>query len=644
MANYICQRAGENNPEGKISMELSLLLEEINSIDTADDSSNELLKKLGDFLREDSVRSSPEARDTIPTVIKIANVELSQIIEAGDGSHSNSLILEALRVLINFSANNDDNRQLLASSKLDYQVTFWSLICKLFRMDNLNANLNDIYERILLLLSQFIHNTNLLKDFIVFFSERGIGKCLIGYLRFRIESSLAAETGFDELVIPTEIYSEFMSEMSDTTSTDAVFANDSKEYLDTIIKVFNFAIRLNINEDDDEEMDVVNDVFSNLSNIVYNITLCEDIPNLSSTEMHSNILKLIPQLPSKIQNFTLNKRRLFSSSGNIASMTNYDNSVDVSMALEYFRIPETDPYILSACAIDLGNYITNVEKSKWLREKIESEIGLEAFIGNFYKIKFNDVIQYQAFHLFNNLMSTSIAVHSLNNYEGLLKSSKVVVDNGQYYKEVFGIYAKFMKKLILFAFIEEKNSNLSLFQFKELWIQFNPVDHPGAACEEVYLILTQAFIATKLLETGSVEHKNVPFVASLVENLVSAKGLVADVPSTFLLEKLKTLGIFFKTIATHNINSDIITKVLYDSDPEKYHLHFIIPYRAFLEKLQRILDEQGNLNNANNPSQLSIIQNNSKFVCATTLAYCNLSHETNEEVDAIQSICQSIIQ
>lgn len=625
-------------------MELALLLEEINSIDTPDGSTNELLKKLGDFLREDSVRSSPEAKDSIPAVIKIANVELSQIVKAVDGTHNDSLILEALRVLINFLANNDDNRQFLASSDLDYKATFWSLICKLFSMDTFKANTNTIYERILLMLSQFIHNTNLLKGFIIFFSETGIGKCLLGYLRFRIDSSLAAETGFDELVIPTEIYSELMSEMSDTTSTDTMFANDCKEYLDTIIRVFKFAIRLNIDEDDEDEMDTVNEVFSNLSNIVYNITLCEDIPHLSSTEMHSNILKLIPQLPTKMQNFTLNKRRLFSSSGNIASMTNYDNSVDVSMALEYFRDPETDPYILSACAIDLGNYITSVEKSEWLRVKIDSEIGLKDFIENFYKIKFNDVIQYQAFHLFNNLMSTDIAVGSFDSYDSLLKSSKVVVDNGQYYKEVFGIYAKFMKKLILFAFIEEKGSHLSLFQFNELWILFNPVDHPGAAFEEVYLILTQAFIATKLLETGSLEHKNVPFVTSLVENLVSAKGLAADVPSTFLLEKLKTLGIFFKTLATHSISSHVMTTVLYDSDPDKYHLHFITPYHTFLENLQQILEEQNNLNNANNPNQFSVIQNNSKFVCATTIAYCNLSHETNEEVDAIQSICQSIIR
>lgn len=625
-------------------MELTLLLEQINRIDIPDGSTNELLKKLGDFLREDSVRSSPEAKDSIPAVIRIANAELSQIVEAQDGTHNDSLILETLRVLINFLANNDDNRQFLASTDLNYKATFWSLICKLFSMDTLNTNINTIYERILLMLSQFIHNTNLLKDFLIFFSEIGIEKCLIGYLRFRIDSSLAAETGFDELVIPTEIYSEFMSEMSDSTSTDMVFANDCNEYLDTILRVFNFAIILNVDEDDEDEMDTVNDVLSNLSNIVYNVTLCEDIPHLSSTEMHSNILKLIPQLPTKIQNFTLNKRRLFSSSGNIASMTNYDNSVDVSMALEYFRNPETDPYILSACAIDLGNYITSVEKSEWLRVKIDSEIGLQVFIANFYKIKFNDVIQYQAFHLFNNLMSTDIAIHSFDSYESLLKSSKVVVDNGQYYKEVFGIYAKFMKKLILFAFIEEKGSHLSLFQFKELWTQFYPVDHPGTAFEEIYLILTQAFIATKLLETGSLEHKNVPFVTSLVENLVSAKGLTADVPSTFLLEKLKTLGIFFKTIATHSISGDVITKVLYDSDSDKYHLHFITPYHTFLEKLQQILDEQGNLNNANNPNQFSVIQNNSKFVCATTIAYCNLPHETNEEVDAIQSICQSIIR
>jgi len=625
-------------------MKLTVLLKTINSIDKPDDSTSELLKKFGDYLREDSVRSSPGVKDSILTVIKITNDELSQIIESGECNCTYSLILEALRVLINFLANNDDNRQFLASSDLEYKATFWLLICKFFRLDNLYAKHDVVYERIILMLSQFIHNTDLLKSFIIFFGETGIDKCLIEYLRFRMDSKLAAETGFNEILIPIEIYSEFMSEMSGTTSADMTFANECKEYLDTIMNIFNFAVSLNIDEDDQEDLDTVNDVFSNLCNIIYNITLCEDIPNLSSTKIHSRILKLIPQLPPKIQNFVLNKRRLFSSSGNIASMTNYDNSVDFLMAIGYFRDLKTDPYILSACAIDLGNYITSVEKSEWLRVKIDNEIGLKKFTANFYGIKFNDVIQYQAFHLFNNLMSTDIAVYSFEHYDSLLKSAKVVVDNGQYYKEVFGIYSKFIKKLIRFAFIEKKDSHISLFEFKDLWNHFNPVDHPGPASEEIYLILTQAFIATKLLETGSVEPKNVPFVTSLVENLVSAKGINADISSTFLLEKLKTLGIFFKTITTHSINCNIITKVLYDSDPNQYRLHFITPYRIFLEKLQQILGEQENLNNANSQNQFNVIQNNSKFVCATTIAYCNLSNDTNEDVDAIQSICQSIIR
>lgn len=625
-------------------MKLTVLLETINSIDKPDNSTSELLKNFGDFLREDSVRSSPGVKDSILTVIKLTNNELSQIIESGKGNCAYSLILEALRVLINFLANNDDNRQFLASSDLEYKATFWSLICKFFRLDTLYAKNDVVYERIILMLSQFIHNTDLLKSFLIFFGETGIDKCLIDYLRFRMDSKLAVETGFNEILIPIEIYSEFMSEMSGTTSADMTFANECKEYLDTIINIFNFAVRLNIGEDDQEDVDIVNGVFSNLCNIIYNITLCEDIPHLSSTKIHSRILKLIPQLPPKIQNFVLNKRRLFSSSGNIASMTNYDNSVDFLMAIGYFRDPKTDPYILSACAIDLGNYITSVEKSEWLRVKIDNEIGLKKFTANFYGIKFNDVIQYQAFHLFNNLMSTDIAIYSFEHYDSLLKSAKVVVDNGQYYKEVFGIYSKFIKKLIRFAFIEKKDSHISLFEFKDLWNHFNPVDHPGPASEEIYLILTQAFIATKLLETGSVEPKNVQFVASLVENLVSAKGINADISSTFLLEKLKTLGIFFKTITTHNINCNIITKVLYDSDPNQYHLHFMTPYRIFLEKLQQILGEQENLNNVNSQNQFNVIQNNSKFVCATTIAYCNLSHDTNEDVDAIQSICQSIIR
>ena len=61
--------------------------------------------------------------------------ELSQIVEAQDGTHNDSLILETLRVLINFLANNDDNRQFLASTDLNYKATFWSLICKLFSVN-----------------------------------------------------------------------------------------------------------------------------------------------------------------------------------------------------------------------------------------------------------------------------------------------------------------------------------------------------------------------------------------------------------------------------------------------------------------------------------------------------------------------------
>lgn len=650
--SFKCKRFSETENQrlaivfsiGKNSMELTALLDRITTNDISDDSNEVSLKKFGDFLREDSVRSSPEVRDSIPAVIKIANSKITQIIESEHNATDSSLVLEVLRVLINFLANNDDNRQFLASTDMEYKATFWNLLCKLFGLKVLTANSIHIYERTLLMLTQFIHNTKLLKEFIVFFSEIGMGKCLIAYLKFRNSPSIAPETGFDELAIPTELYSEFITEMSEKTATDKTFANECIEYLEAIIMTFNFALGLGTDEEDEDEMETINDVFSNLANIIYNITLCEDIPNISSTQVHANILQLIPQIPRKMLNFTLNKRRLFSSSGNIASMTNYDNSVDVPMALEYFYNPETDPYILSACAIDLGNYITTVEKAEWLKEQIDAEMSLKKFVENFYKIKFNDVIQYQAFHLFNNLMSRDIALYSFDHYDSLLKSSKVIIDNSQYYKEVFNIYAKFIKKLIRFEFIGRKDHDRNIFQFKDLWSYFNPQDHPGAVSEEVYLILTQAFIATKLLETKSLIHEDTPFVTVLLENLVSDKGLNNEVSSTFLLEKLKTLGIFFKAITNHDINGEVIANVLYDSSPDQYILHFVTPYHNFLQKLQGILDQEHISNNTNNPNQFDIIQNNSKFVCATTLAYFSLPHESSKTVDSIQSICQYILK
>lgn len=625
-------------------MELKQVLDAITKSNYSDYYNEELLKQFGDFLREDIVRSSLEAKASIPAVIKITNEKFKNIIDGNIQPNDTAIALEALRVIVNFLANSDDNRKFLLSTDLGYMAEFWSLINKLFNPDFLSSNMAIIHERIILMLSQFIHNTDLLKEFTTFLNEIDIDKSLISFMEFRISSAVSNEIDFTDLVIPSELFSEITNEMPSKIHSGIPVTKDYIEYLRTLIAAFNFALTLEIDEDDAEEIETTNEVFSYLSNAIYNITSCEDIPNISSTEIHSNILKLIPTVPTNIQNYTLNKRRLFSASGNIASMTNYDNSLDIVMSVEYFRDHETDPYILSACAINLGNYINSVERAESLQRMIENEMPLKDFVKSFLLIKFNDVIQYQAFHLFNNLMSCDIALYLLDNIESLISTTKVVIDNSQYYKEVYDIYTKFIKKLIRFAFIENKDSDLNMFQFSELWDYFNPLVHPGAASEEVFLILTQAFIATKLLETAIVDHKNMPFVSALIENLVSENAFTSQVSSTFVVEKLKTLGIFFKTITSHDISGEVITNVIYNSSPDQYHLRFVTPYYKFLQKLQDLLEQEQNTNNANNAHHLNIIQNNSKFVCATTLAYFNLPHEADETVESITSICQSILK
>lgn len=588
-----------------------------------------LFKKFGDLLREETVRSSQEVEESITLVTKIAissietfNKEssLSKSKEVNSGEYE-ALLLENFRVLINILADNDRNRRLLIDT-VDLQ--FWAATSEFLG----SYCLPRVSSRIVLFLTQFIYNTSEKKSHVSFFVEHSIDDDINLYLTRKLKKCRQeAEIDFPEFASAIELYSEMVTDKSPAQ-------------LDVYLELFIFLLDQKLDRDDDD-LEYANEIYSNSADIIYSITSLENAPSVGA-DFHQKVFMSIAKIPGDVPNATLIKRKLFASSGNITSVANYDTVLDIFWAVDYFKNGQTlDPYILAACAVAIGNYVTSKEKRVSLTESIENRLGLQAFVTRFHHIKFNDVIQYQAFHMLNNLMSVEVALVSLQNTDSLLSSCKVIVDNGQYYKEVLDLYCKYIKKLIRCAYIDQPSSERSLFSLADLWSYFENSESK-VPTEEIFLLLCQAFTLSGEFKTVATE--NIPFVRKILGHLTADTNFAADVSSPYLLEKLKTLGIFFQNMATNSISGDLITIKIYNGDPDQYTHKFLAPYYCFLQKLQRIIAEAANSSDAAGASQFKVIENNSKFVCASTISWLELSPTRNELVDSIFEVCHTTIR
>lgn len=561
----------------------------------------ENLNELGTLLRDSEVRSNPHVTNSIPQLAKITN----EAVKAGD----NELLLEVFRVWVNLTADNDKNRDTVATVAPEDLSLFWH------NVSTFNSGEDTLKERVILFLTQFIHNTEQASTFAMFFHGIGITSSLLQYVT-TLEPEEDVEDTFDSVSNGFELISEITKHVKPEEFWAKVGIKQFHDLVATANKLVILA---------DAEYPVVGEVFDYISNILYNITLVDDSKDFGNI---SQMYTILDRLPQTFENVTLINRRIFSAVGNITSVPSYDNTKDTELNLSILLHPQ-NKYSAAAAAIGLGNCIHSQDTKEALIGEIQSRMPINQFVEAFFGVGFGDIIQYQAFHLLNNAMNQEIATVILGNQAILTKLTtinKAIVDNSKYYKEVSQIYFKFLRKLVKFGLLDTHSSDIG--PLLPIW-QYLDNNENKLDTEEIFLLLFQATALSFRPESS-----DSAFLRRLVEISFSSSHLQnQSALITVILEKLKTIGITLQTFNKNSITPDDLASSLLYGD--QFAPRFLAPYTQLLRDLHESIQ-------ANNGPSLGALalQNNCRFVAAATLTWVQgpLTAETTPLVEVCHQI------
>lgn len=518
------------------------------------------LQALGTLLRDEHVRSDEALSQIIPYVLRPFAEDTNT--------------LEALRVLVNFTADNDENRKYMTSRDA---AAFWENY-----LGYLHTGPNqDILHRLVVLLSQFIHNVEdqQMAEYVNYLTTKGASEALLAFIE---------TIDVDELSLSFELLAELCTR------------NISAEKLVGIAEMCTDALTL-----DDEEGD---EILHFASQVIFNATNVEDYHG--GREVIGKIYTLLPNIPGAYKNVARTKRTLFSSCGNISSSPSYNNWKDVEKSVGVI-MQNNDAYVTAAAAISLGNCVN----SKAAQEELLAQISVFApvldVVQQIMQCPFGDVVLYQALHFFNNTMTLAIAAQILNDEPHLRRITKVVVDNGKYYKEVGAIFFKFLRKLMSLGLVA--NQVRPMEELHEVWTILEGSD----SSVEIHLLLLQAVIAHNTeLPSGS---------KALLATLLSS---TESVDVQVLFEKFKTMAMLFQKF------DGLSLEKLYTRD---FETEFTAPLARFLSQLREALQ------NAEQNAQSAAVANNAKYMAAAVINAMK-TVTSSDTIEEITKECNGIIR
>lgn len=504
------------------------------------------LKHLGDELRSENVRE--ELGHSPVLIIE----ECSRFLVKND-----DLAIESARVLVNFTADSDKNRlAVLSNTKL-------VSVIKNVLLEGPDPILK---SRITILLTQFLHNTKLKEDYMHILYNEQFADILLDNL------------DKNEVILDSqlEILAEIVASVSASIVKDHKWQQRSVERVNQLLSIYK---EYEDNGDD-------NSILLHSTSLLHSLTIFETDPGFSQTNIPIEIISLISKVPN-IDNATMIRRRLFGICGNLSSMVGFDHMKFSNTIVRLFLESE-DPYTASACAVDLGNTVTNRETKK----KFLASINLQDFLDKFFTVSFNEVIQFQALHVLNNLMSEQMANGILlNHYDAVQRISKTIVDNGQYYQEVLAILMKFLVKLV-------RNQLLSsLEQYQHLWFDIERCEST-IDVEILFAVLGQAEYRNGNYNSSNYHRKILVHLMSYIQNA----------PTIYYEEKIKSLGMYVTKFGLQNLD---------------------------LESYEKLLT---NLSEANFPEP-SVCANNLKFLAAKTIE----ATQESTAVNGIAHTCRKLV-
>lgn len=374
--------------------------------------------------------------------------------------------MSVLRLLINFTAGNDNNRNfLVADSAFN---TFWS-------QAQHDYSDSELAERIVILLSQFIYEyeEELKTRAVRYFASTGWKDVLAASLLDNLESEmeLLAEFAKAEPLIFTD--SDLQSILRHGIGSDHV------------------SIALHI----------VDDVLARRSSGIEIVERLYDF--LAKSEVVEDSRLALAAVGSAFPD---------------------PNKKWSSVSLHVRAVKSENVWARAAAAIALGNCVSSKED----RAKLLSLIDTDDLLVYLLKTRFLDLVQFQAFHFFNNCMDSEMAKTVCSHTDFLLHHSRIMADNAAYNPPIGAVYETFLCKLIRLACIEGKPNPSELVP---VWKLLFNLPHP--TFKKVEPVLLQAYAEQGIWDFES------DFQKLLWKNVLEIAG---SVDATLLSSKLVAIG------------------------------------------------------------------------------------------------------
>lgn len=473
---------------------------------TSSDVLNDLVL-LGDELRSESFR---EQMGESPSIILD---HCSRLIDEGD-----QIGAEAVRVLVNFTADNDRNRH----SVLDHDRLLSQI------KESMSSRHSNTFKfRVAILLDQFVHNTEDQVKFMANLYAFGMADTLL--------ESLSDDTDLLQVQLEVEaaIVGAQLGNIVDNSSWQENAVARSRMLLDIL--------ESNLEEDPS--------ILVHTAKLLNYLTSFETDPGFSDSTIEKESLALFSKIP-QCEEVTTIKRHLFAACGNISSMNGYKPLNRLETIALFMECP--DPYAVGAAAVSLGNSITSVEE----KEGFFREVAPNAFLDKFFSAAFNDLVQLQGLHVLCNLMNEEMATTILlEHYSALLRISKMVVDNALYYREILAVYIKFLTRLV-------RRYSGDLQPYQDLWFDIERCDSP-LDIGILYALLAQKSFQNERFDSSPYSQK---LMAYLME-------VVASAPPMYYDEKVKALGIFLTKIGPDKLDYVLYGELLSHLSRQDFPAH-----------------------------------------------------------------------
>lgn len=353
---------------------------------------SETVNEIKNLLRDENVRESHEAREV-----------REPMAQAFIDGHAQ---VEVAQALINFTADSDNNRNLL---RLNFR--FWDEVDTILQSTELGAETEKVADLLVVLMAQYMYNVGqeIQDSFTRFLEQRR--DAVIAYIL----------AGGSEKEIAVELLSEAVNEEMTL----------SEEQATGLMQKMRLAYA---DEEPDEE------------HLLYWAMVFQNVASNSPVDAHS-IFSLYEKVPESDYQRETN-RRLFGGQGNAFLRLCYDNWANVEKSVDYIMTGE-DPYGMAAAAVDVGNCVKCKEDQEKLTTLIEQKTGIAPFVERLVTHQWTDLVQSQYVHCLTNLMQPAVSTAIFAHWRSFAITVKAACDNYGIVPEAAATARKLLKKLAL---------------------------------------------------------------------------------------------------------------------------------------------------------------------------------------------------